>query len=116
MATANPHAQRTRFWPRLLLAVLVLGAGGLWFAWPTLDAYATTAASFGARTACSCRHIGGRELDDCTRDFEPGMGTVFLSEDEEARSVTATVPLLARQTATYSPGPGCLLEPSTAER
>lgn len=89
----------------------MLAIGGLWFAWPTLDAYATTAASFGARTACSCRHIGGRDLSDCTRDFEPGMAMVFLGEDEDARSVTATVPLLARQTATWTPGPGCVLEP-----
>lgn len=112
----NPQTQRPRFWPRLLLALLVLGAGGLWFAWPTLDAYATTAASFGARTACSCRHLGGREVSDCTRDFEPGMGMVFLSEDEEARSVTATVPLLARQTASYMPGFGCILESWQADR
>lgn len=111
MAMANPHGPRPRIWPRALLALLVLGTGGLWFAWPTLDAYATTAASFGARTACSCRHIGGRALSDCTRDFEPGMSMVFLSEDEETRSVTATVPLLARQTATFAPGPGCMLEP-----
>ncbi|WP_052208582.1 hypothetical protein [Croceibacterium mercuriale] len=111
MATANPLGQRPRFWPRAVLAALVLAIGGLWFAWPTLDAYATTAASFGARTACSCRHIGGRALSDCTRDFEPGMAMVFLSEDEDARSVTATVPLLARQTATYAQGPGCVLEP-----
>ena len=110
MAMANPHGQRPRIWPRIALTLLVLGAGGLWFAGPTLDAYATTAASFGARTACSCHHLGGRALADCTRDFEPGMWAVFLSGDEDARSVTATVPLLARQTATYTPGPGCVLE------
>jgi len=57
------------------------------------------------------RFIGGRDLDDCRKDFEPGMGLVTLSEDAEARSVTARFPLLSTQTATYRDGQGCQLQP-----
>jgi len=39
------------------------------------------------------------------------MGLVTLSEDAEARSVTARFPLLSTQTATYRDGPGCQLQP-----
>lgn len=40
----------------------------------------------------------------------PGMELVTLSEDTGARSVTARFPLLARQTATYREGWGCIGE------
>jgi hypothetical protein len=90
----------------LLVAVGLL----VWF-WQPLNSYAVTGASYGARVACSCRFVGGRSLSDCRNDFEPGMALIRLSEDEEARSVTARFPLLASQTATYRKGEGCVLEP-----
>jgi hypothetical protein len=39
------------------------------------------------------------------------MGLVSLSEDPGKKSVTAKFPLLARQTAFYREGEGCVLEP-----
>ena len=39
------------------------------------------------------------------------MRLVMLSEDAEARSVTARVPLIASQTARWRPGQGCALDP-----
>lgn len=36
---------------------------------------------------------------------------VTLAEDSAAKSVTARFPLLARQTASYREGWGCVLEP-----
>lgn len=89
----------------LLIAALALA----WF-WQPITRSATTAASYGAHVACSCRFIAGRPLDQCRADFESGMGPVTLSEDDEAKTVTARYPLLATQTATYIPGRGCLLE------
>ena len=71
--------------------------------------FTRTGASYGARVACSCRFVGGRDLGDCRKDFENGMELVTLSEDVEARSVTATFPLLASETATYREGYGCVL-------
>ncbi|MBA3054566.1 MAG: hypothetical protein FP826_06470 [Sphingomonadales bacterium] len=81
--------------------------------WRPLRAHALTGASVGARLACSCRFVAGRSLSDCRQDFEPGMELVMLSEDEAQRSVTARVPLLASQTATFHDGFGCVLEPWT---
>jgi hypothetical protein len=89
----------------VLLAVLLLAAF-----WSTVRSYAVAGASVGARMACSCRYMGGRQLADCRKDFEPGMGLVMLSEDAAAKSVTARVPLLSRETATFREGEGCALE------
>ena len=112
MATVNPAANpKSPFRRRVLLLGLVLLAALIaWFRGP-LNAYARTGAAFGARVACSCRFVGGRELGDCKKDFEPGMELVMLSEDAAAKSVTARFPGLASQTATYRPDLGCQLEP-----
>lgn len=111
MATANPASSKRssrRRWPWLVL--LVLGGLLAWF-WAPLNGFAITGAAYGARVACSCHYMGGRSLDDCRKDFEPGMELVILSADEGAKSVTARFPLLAAQTATYYEGEGCRLEP-----
>jgi hypothetical protein len=86
--------------------------GGLaWFYRAPIEGYTTAGTAFGARTACSCRFIAGRALEDCEKDFEPGMELVFLSEDAEAKSIIARVPPIASATATYREGFGCVLEP-----
>jgi hypothetical protein len=115
MATAKPSMdqRRGRLWRRLaLIAAILLVAVALVFG-SQIVRYAEAAAAVGARGACSCRYVGGRDLSDCRKDFEPGMGVVVLSEDEDERSVTARVPLLSRDTAFYRPGEGCRLEPWT---
>ena len=115
MATAktvsrgNP-ALRSRRWPKVLLAVGVIAALLAWYYRDTVVDRAVTGTAYGARVACSCRFIGGRDLKDCEKDFEPGMGMVSLSEDDGAKSVTASVPLLVSQTATFREGYGCVLE------
>ena len=112
MATAKRSTPgRRRIWPQVLLALVVLVAGLAWFYRAPIAGYTTAGTAFGARTACSCRYVAGRALEDCEKDFEPGMELVFLSDDPETRSVTATVPLLASATARYREGFGCVLEP-----
>ncbi len=113
MATAKPVLTRPprRYWRKLALVlalVVVLALG--WF-WRSLHAKAVVATSYGAHVACSCRFIAGRKLEDCRKDFEPGMEPVALSEDAEAKSVTARYLIVSRQTATFKPGQGCVLEP-----
>jgi hypothetical protein len=112
MATAKPlsTSPRRRGLRKALLIVVVLLAVLLAVSWSALRGHAVAGASVGARVACSCRFVGGRDLSDCRKDFEPGMGVVMLSQDEAARSVTARVPLLSSQTATYRQGEGCMLE------
>jgi hypothetical protein len=114
MATANTQAPKgirlAGRWPRVTFGVIALLAGLGWYYGPGLLDSAEAGTAYGARVACSCRYVGGRGLEDCRKDFEPGMGLVSLSEDSEAKSVTASVPLLASQTATYREGYGCVLE------
>ncbi|MGN6357571.1 MAG: hypothetical protein ACTHLU_08845 [Novosphingobium sp.] len=114
MATAKPLSARKLGRPPrgkwlawigfILLAVLLAAC------WPTIRAYAVAGASVGARVACSCRYVGGRDLSDCRKDFEPGMSMIVLTEDDTAKSVTARLPLLSRETATFRAGEGCTLD------
>jgi len=94
----------------VLAALVLLGAIALLYH-EQIRGYSDTGTAFGARTACSCRYVAGRELSDCRKDFEPGMAFVFLSGDDDDRRVTAYFPLLASQTASYRKGYGCVLEP-----
>lgn len=115
MATAKRSTPQSapgrRIGLQVVLALVVLAAAAAWFYREPIAGYTTTGTAFGARTACSCRYIAGRGLEDCEKDFEPGMELVFLSDDPEAKSVTARVPLIASATATYREGFGCVLEP-----
>lgn len=112
MATAKRNTPGgRRIWPQVVLALVVLAAGTAWFYREPIAGYTTTGTAYGARTACSCRYIAGRGLTDCEKDFEPGMELVFLSDEPETKSVTASVPLLATATARYREGFGCVLEP-----
>lgn len=99
---------------RLLVAVLAVGAVLALFLWLSygegLRRTAGAGTAYGARVACSCRFVAGRSLDDCAKDKLAGMELVRFSEDTDSRSVTASVPLLASETATYRPGYGCMLQ------
>ena len=113
MAAVLPQAlppKRRRLWRWLALA-LGLIAVLLAVFWTPLNGYAQVGAAYGARVACSCRFLGGRTIGDCRKDFEPGMDLVMLSEDTKAKSVTATFPLLASETARLHQGEGCRLDP-----
>lgn len=72
------------------------------------DAAAGTA--YGARVACSCRFVAGRSMQDCAKDKLAGMALIRLTADEDAKSVTASVPLVASETATLRDGYGCVLD------
>jgi hypothetical protein len=111
MATAKRSIPARRIGPQVVLALVALVAATAWFYRAPIAGYTTTGTAYGARTACACRYIAGRGLEDCEKDFEPGMELVFLSDDPETKSVTARVPLIASATATYRDGYGCLLEP-----
>ena len=103
----DPLPLRRRLRRVALLAVVLAVAALAWF-WRPLADRAEAGAAYGARIGCSCRFIAGRALGDCRKDFAPGMGLVMLSEDAEAKRVTATVPLLARDGATFRQGQGCV--------
>ena len=112
MATAKTRAARRRpNWLKVVLVLAVALAALGWFYRTPLYGYAETGAAVGARNTCACRYVAGRSLKDCKKDFEPRMEAVFLSDNEDAKSVTGYVPLIASETARYHKGYGCVLDP-----
>jgi hypothetical protein len=115
MATRNRNPNTTphmtwRSWKGWALAALALVGAGLWWNGEAIAGQAAAGTAYGARTACSCKYLGGRDLDSCKGDFVDGMALVFLSEDEADKSVSATVPLVASDTARFREGFGCVLD------
>jgi hypothetical protein len=99
---------RRTSWRRraLWLAALAALAALAWY-WRPMMLQAKAGAAYGARIGCSCRYVAERPLDDCRKDFLPGMALVMLSEDEQARTVTGRVFPLASETAQFREGLGC---------
>ena len=112
MATAKARSGARKS-NRLLWAGAVLVALlALWAAFGSAAlGYARAGTAYGARVACSCRYVAGRSLQDCTKDKLAGMELVTLSDDDETKSVTARMLILASDTATYRKGYGCVLQP-----
>ena len=54
--------------------------------------------------------VAGRSLDDCAKDKLEGMELISLSENVAAKSVTASIPFVASDTASYREGYGCVLQ------
>ena len=101
--------QKSRRWPWAVLALALILAALGWFYRAPITGYAGAGAAYSARVACSCRFVAGRSLDDCKKDKLPGMELVTLSEDTDAKSVTARFPLIVSETATYREGYGCVM-------
>jgi hypothetical protein len=91
-------------------ALLLLLALFVW-KWNQWQARAAVGAAYGARITCSCRYVEGRSPGSCKGDTEPGMEIVTLSDDPQAKAVTGSVPMMAKRTARYKEGFGCLLDP-----
>ena len=111
LAIANRRAKRRRgrFGPGVFIALLLVLAG-LAFAYRApIQGYAAAGTAYSARVACSCRFVAGRSMESCAADKLAGMELISLSEDAEAKSVTARFPLLRSDTATYRKGYGCVL-------
>jgi hypothetical protein len=102
--------RRSRLW--LILVLLLAGGGALLWVSPfgeRLRGDAAAGTAYAARVGCSCRFVAGRSMEDCAKDKLAGMALVRLSADEEAKSVTASVPLIASETASLREGYGCVL-------
>lgn len=95
-------------WAAIALGLFVLLYVAI--SWPRWQLRAVMASGFGARIACSCRYIDGRSLKSCEGDFAglDGMQLVRLADDPAHRTVQASVPLLARRSARFRKGYGCL--------
>ncbi|MWV26282.1 hypothetical protein [Aurantiacibacter rhizosphaerae] len=111
MATAK-QARETRGlpWLKLLVVLAAIIGGVAWYYAEVIAGYSQASTGYAAKYTCSCRYIGGRDMGSCQDDLLAGMGTLWISEDADAKSVTASVPLIESTTATYSEGAGCALE------
>jgi hypothetical protein len=106
-----PHRQPVRWGRNLaLLALLVAAIVTAWF-WTRMRVTAEARASYAAQTGCLCRYTARRSMASCQGDANVKQTWVGLHEDAPTRSLTATVPLLATQTARWSPEGGCVLDP-----
>lgn len=120
MATGRTYTtgDRRRYrWLRNLVVLAIAGLGiALALAWGGLREEAVASTAYAARVGCSCRFISGRDIESCKAAVKIApLGRteplLFLSDDAQARSITARVPLLAAQTARYSRESGCVIEP-----
>lgn len=110
LATAKSRSSklRRRLW---LLALLLILLATAWVVWGEgLRRTAGAGTAYGAHVTCSCRYIEGRSLDDCAKDKLEGMEFVRFTEDPEAKSITASVPFVASDTATWREGYGCVMQ------
>ena len=108
MAKKRSLFSRWWFWLLVVAAALLAAA---WLAWGEgLRKTGETGTAYAARVACSCRYVAGRSLEDCGKDKLEGMELVMLSENETNRSVTASIPFVASDTASYREGYGCVLK------
>ncbi|HWJ70083.1 MAG TPA: hypothetical protein VNS79_08560 [Sphingobium sp.] len=102
----------TRAARRLLWVPLALVAFYVAVHWVGWQRQAELAAGLGARTACSCRYVDGRDLASCQGDLVgiDWMALVRYAEDGPNKRVMASVPLMARRSARFKDGFGCLPE------
>ncbi len=107
---ANTKTRKPRRRTLWIVLVLAMVAGAIWFYRAPIAGYSGVSTAYAARVACSCRFVGGRDLDDCKKDKLAGMELVTLVDDPEMKSVTARFPLISSTTATYREGYGCVLE------
>lgn len=107
-SAAASRRMRLLRWALIVLAALI--ALYLALNWPRMMLRAHMAAGFGARMACSCRYVEGRDLKSCQSDFKglEGMALVRFRDDPEAKIMRASIPLLASRAAAFKPGFGCL--------
>lgn len=108
--------QPSRWKRNLAIVALLLLAGWLAWAWRGLREEALVGAAYAARTGCECRFVSQRSLASCEGDLGSvgltgAARLVSLSEDAATRTVRASAPLLASQSADFRQERGCQLEP-----
>ncbi len=109
--TSQPKSRKGRVALYVLVLFILILAAVFAYNYSFIKGQLGIGTAYGARVACSCHYIGGRDLTDCEKDFEPGMEVIGLSLDDEKRRVTASVPLLASATAEFREGWGCVILP-----
>jgi len=115
MATVDGPAMRHRQpvrWGRnlILLALVIAVVLTAWF-WTRMHDTALARSAAAAQTGCLCRYAAQRSMASCQADPSVKQAWTGLHEDAAAHSLTASMPLLATQTARWTPEAGCVLDP-----
>jgi hypothetical protein len=92
------------------IATVIAGATGYGYV-QSMRPQLELGVGYAARVACGCRFIGKRSLVDCGKDFETGMEPIQLTENSAAKSITASVPMIAQRTVRFDADLGCQPEP-----
>jgi hypothetical protein len=97
----------------VVFAVVALIVAAFWQVWlKDQVAYARIATAYGAKMACSCRFVAGREMASCRRDFtqDLSMFTFEETQTDAGRGLRVSVfSGLVSGHATHTPGRGCTL-------
>jgi len=101
------RAARPLLWVPLALIAFYVAVN--WTGW---QRRADLAAGLGARMACSCRYVDGRDLASCRGDLAgvPWMALVRYADDGAHKRVIASIPMMAERSARLRDGFGCLPE------
>lgn len=109
---ANAKSRRRPTLWLVALTGLIAALAALWFSsiGERLRGDIAAGTAYGARVACSCRFVAGRDMQDCAKDKLAGMEMIRFAADDDARSVTASIPMIASETARLRDGYGCVLD------
>ncbi len=107
----TPKITMSRWRVALWAIGLMVLAAVAWLAlnFSDLRGQAKLSTAYGAHIACSCKYIAGRDLGTCSRDFEPGMEMVSITDDPARKRITASIPILASATAERRGTTGCIV-------
>lgn len=100
-----------RKWIYSAVAIALLLTLVLLWNWSAMRAHAAISAAYSARITCSCRYVEHRSMESCAYDKARGTWMVSMTDHPESQTVDAHIPLLARSSAYYRKGWGCLFTP-----
>lgn len=104
-------------WVRYIALIVLISASALLaWKWQNLREEAIAGTAFAARTVCICRFVSNRPMEACKADLKVAQfgdiaSMATLTENEQQRSITSRIPLLASQSADQKRYSGCQLEP-----
>lgn len=104
----SPKKSKLRTMGIILLLIIAAIAVYIFYNLASYKGNAQLGAGYASHVMCSCRYIQGRSLEDCKKDFEPGMEIVSLSDDPDNKRLSASVIFLSKAVAEHRGDFGCV--------
>jgi hypothetical protein len=102
------HTSKARIAGYAAIGLIVIALAWVAFNFRNLQGNAIVGTGYASHLVCSCRYIEGRDLKSCLTDFEPGMELVSITDNPDTKTITASVPLLAKAMAQRRGANGCM--------